>query len=202
MGQIVIGPHDAFIPVDLEREFGERTGKLYVSGVPGEVSMGRMVANIETLLEMPFGRVIPTKDMHPGNHIEHGIYGEHCVMGTRGCEIIPQLARKFSTHPKCHYSLHKGHDARLIGYSMGFSQDFPLFIEDMRRNEFERLFFAGLAFTHCEGESAIDCARQLFKVFIIRDASRSIPPPNGNVEVMERKLKLYGVETITMADLA
>jgi nicotinamidase/pyrazinamidase len=201
MEKIVIGPQDVLALVDMQNDFAKKGGRLYVPGVPGEVSMEKLIENILKLLLLAFGLVAPTRDRHTANHIEQTIYGEHCLENTEGSEIIAELMAAILNHPKFRYFLDKGQDPRLIGYSLVYALKFAQFIEELRLGGFKRIFFSGVAFTHCVGESAIDMIRQLFEVYIIRDATLSIPKPYGDVEAMYKKLEAYNVKIINMEDI-
>lgn len=196
---IVIGGTDALIVVDMQNDFARPTGALYVAGVPGEVSDEQLVANILYLSNKPFGSRITTEDCHPENHIEASIFQAHCVQGTKGQDYVSELE---NLYVEAGSNVYKGVEAALIAYSVATSGDFAGHISDLRSWGFKRIFVVGLAYTHCVGESAIAYASQGFEVYVVRDATRSVPPEHGgNPEVMKQKLALYGVKEITMADI-
>lgn len=71
----------------------------------------------------------------------------------------------------------------------------------MWANGVRRVFLDGLAYTHCVGWTALDFAKRGFVVFVIKDATRSVPIP-GAEEAMDDALVKAGVHIITSAQLA
>ncbi|GGM07325.1 isochorismatase family protein [Nakamurella endophytica] len=85
-------PATALIVVDMQHDFADPAGSLYVRG--GEDLLPGIVAEIERTREAG-GPVLYTQDWHP-KHTPHfaadgGIWPVHCVMGTPGAEFVPGL---------------------------------------------------------------------------------------------------------------
>lgn len=198
---IKIGINEALIIVDMSVDFFRKNGKLYVSGVEGEVIHEKLVLNIGQLLQKPFDWVMPTRDWHPKDHAEYKIYGEHSEAFSPGAQIIPELEEAILAHPGFTYIYNKGTDNRLIGYSVVFADGYAQLISELTHLGIKRIFLVGLAYTHCVGESAIDFARQsIFEVFVVRDATLSVAPPYGNPELMDKKLDCFGVKRVYMSE--
>jgi nicotinamidase/pyrazinamidase len=81
-----------------------------------------------------------------------------------------------------------------LGRSTGFA-------EQLKENGVRRVFLDGLAFTHCVGWTALDLAAEGFEVYVIMDATRSVPIP-GLEEEMKAKLAAAGVHMIFSGQLA
>lgn len=198
MAVIKIGISDALVVVDGQRDFAGPHGALYVIGTNGETSNYQVIQNILSLAALPYGYRATTEDKHPIGHIESTIFPEHCVEGTIGQRYIPQLQTLYGN---CDANIVKGENSNIITYSVATSRSFADHIARLRRLGIKRVFVVGWAYTHCVGESAIAYASQGFETFVVRDATRSVPPPYGDPDAMKQKLTLYAVKEITMADI-
>lgn len=198
MPKVIIGKQDALVVIDAQNDFVSPKGKLYVAGVRGESTNKAIVAGIKKLSYKPFGHRTSTKDAHPRGHIEFSIFGEHCLSPGSGCEFISPLRDVLQYADEI---LSKGQHRSLISYSVAMSPFFGNHIAMIRALDIGRIFVCGWAYTHCVGESAIAYACQGFETILIRDLTRSVPPPFGDPEKMARKLELYGVKEINLADI-
>ena len=82
----------ALVVVDLQHDFADPAGSLYVRG--GEEILPGIVEQIEGTLAAG-GLVVYTQDWHP-EHTPHfaadgGIWPVHCVIGSPGAEFVPGL---------------------------------------------------------------------------------------------------------------
>lgn len=182
----------ALIVVDMQNDFVREDGALYVAGVRGEPSMNEVVGNINALIQMDFVRVVFTQDWHPIGHVEFSVFGEHCVANTFGAEIFDGV--KGAKDCQTVSFLKKGRDPATVGFSVAMSDNFSAHINGLRHVGIKRILVAGLAYTHCVGETAISYAQQGFETYVILGATRSVPPPYGDHKKMDRKLALYGVK--------
>jgi nicotinamidase/pyrazinamidase len=196
---IVLGATDALVVVDMQNDFCEPDGALYVAGVPGEATMEVVITNTLALLDKPSGYRIATFDEHLPGHIEFSIYGPHVLRGTRGAEHVDMLLPEEESFDALMY---KGENLSVVSYSIATSRRFADMLVCMRGRGIKRVFLCGVAYTHCVGESAMAFAAQIFDTYVVRDATRSVPPPYGNPKAMKARLKLAGVKEITMADIA
>ena len=197
--KIVLGASDVVALIDLQKDFAREHLALFVAGVDGEPSMQVVLANNKKLAAMKPGLIAVSADAHPPKHVEHAIFGPHCVICTEGVQFCEEIAEILDGP---HAMLHKGGNPDLFSYSVATSDFWPIHIAELRCRGIKRVFVGGLAYTHCVGESAIAYACQGFEVYVVRDATRSVPPPHGDPEKMDKKLELYGVKLITMADFA
>ncbi len=199
--KIVIGKEDALIVVDGQDDFIQNNGALYVAGVEGEQDNSYIIRNIsQNLFFRLFGHRTFTKDDHPEDHIEHQIFGKHCISGSDGQKLHVKLL--FFVHQKMIDELiKKGQHPAVISYSVATSPQFPEHIANLRKKEIKRVFVVGWAYTHCVGESAIAYACQGFETYVIRDLTRSVPLPYGDPKKMKKKLALYGVKEIFLKDI-
>ena len=196
---IRIDPTDALVVIDMQRDFGEDTGALYVKGVHGEVLMEEVIHHCVELTKKPFGLKEGSRDVHCRNHVEEKIFGIHVRKGTRGAEPLPEL-KDFYEALGCKV-LVKGGEWAVISHAVSTSPHWAAHLALLRRVGIKRIFLCGLAYTHCVGDSAIAYAQQGFEVYIVRDATRSVAPPYGDPELMKKKLALFGVSEIIAADI-
>lgn len=188
-----IGISDALIVIDGQFDFVDPAGALYVAGNLLEESNDEVIRNILKLAALPYGYRATTEDDHPPGHIESTIFPPHCVHMTTGQLYINPLRTLYNNADK---NIPKGGDADVIAYSVATSDHFPAHISALRQRGIKRIFVVGWAYTHCVGESAIAYASQGFEVFVVRDATRSVPAPYGDADKMQKKLELYGVKEI------
>lgn len=171
---------DAFIFIDGNFDFVDPAGALFVAGLPHEVSLDEFIANSLKLFRMSFGLKACSYDSHPPGHIEHRLLEiVHCLVGTPGEKYHPRLMEIFNGSDM---HLPKGMDMELLSYSIALSPMFHYLVARLRTLGITRVFIAGLAFNYCVVAAAIALADQGFEVFIVRDATRSVPHPYGDEE--------------------
>lgn len=178
----------ALIVVDVQNDFADPSGALYVS--EGEKVVPLINDEIERSRERG-GLVVYTQDWHPPStpHFEKdgGIWPVHCVQGTWGAELHPDLDVVGDL-------VQKGTDGE-DGYS-GFTVRDPASGETeetrlerlLRDRGVERAVVVGLATDYCVKETAIDAARKGFDTVVLSDAIRAVnlEPEDGEraVEAM------------------
>lgn len=204
MGKFVIakGGGDALVIIDPQNDFVRKKGALYVAGVPEDPTDDEAIRNVVRLANRSFDIRVVSYDHHPKDkHVEYDIFGgKHCVEGATGAKAVDEV-REGTRRKYPWFHIIKGSDPSVISYSIVVSPDFGKFIGVLRERGIKRVLVAGWAYTHCVGESAIAIASQGFETFVVRDATRSVPPPYGDPEKMDQKLALYGVKLIRMRDV-
>lgn len=196
---IRIDPTDALVVIDMQNDFGEKNGALYVSGAPGEVSMEEVIHHCVELTKQPFGLKEGSCDEHCPNHVEEKIFGPHVLKGTHGAEPLAEMKDYYEALGA--KVLVKGGEWAMISHAVSTSPKWAAQLALLRRVGIKRVFLCGIAYTHCVGDSAIAYAQQGFEVYVVRDATRSVAPPYGDPELMRKKLELFGVTEILAADL-
>lgn len=179
----------ALIVVDVQNDFADPSGSLYVSG--GEEVVG--VVNREIDRAVASGAaVVYTQDWHPEStpHFEKdgGIWPVHCVQETWGAALHPELKVQGDV-------VRKGTGGE-DGYS-GFAVRDPQSGEEhqtrleavLRERGIERVVVVGLATDYCVKETALDAAAKGFSTTVLKDAVRSVDlrPGDGRraLEVVE-----------------
>jgi nicotinamidase/pyrazinamidase len=174
------GPKTALIVVDVQNDFADPRGSLYVT--EGEKVVPVINEEIRAALRAG-ATVVYTQDWHPEStpHFQKdgGIWPVHCVHDTWGAELHPDLVVSGEI-------VRKGTDGR-DGYS-GFTVRDPesgeieaTRLEDvLRAAGIESTVVAGLATDYCVKETAIDSARKGFATTVLADAIRPVDLQPGD----------------------
>lgn len=175
------------------------------------VPQGDRVVPIINRLARDFRHVILTQDwhcpdhisfasMHPGKKPHDSIelnYGpqilwpDHCVRGTRGAELHPDLEIN-----QCELILRKGYHRDVDSYSAFFENDrqTPTGLAGyLHERGLTRIFLAGLATDFCVAYSALDARRLGFDVTVIESACRGIDVA-GSLDAAWQQMENAGVE--------
>ncbi len=210
-------PTDALLVIDMQNDF--------LPGGPLAVPDGDTIIPGINRLTRRFDHVILTEDWHPGGHISfatahegkrpfvdtaEAAYGlqtlwpDHCLGGTPGAEIASALEVR-----SAELILRKGFRKDIDSYSAFFENDKTTgtgLAGFLRERGLTRLFFCGLAFDFCLGNSALDAARLGFEAIVIDDLTRSVGlAPSGDapgtVEAMESAFAEAQIERLTSIDI-
>jgi len=123
-----------------------------------------------------FDIVVATRDWHPPDHgsfsAAGGQWPEHCVAGTEGAELHPDLNRD-----GIDVVIDKGQDPATDGYS---AFDGTRLADLLRERDVRQVTVAGLATEYCVRATALDALREGFAVTLDSEASRGIEP--GDVQ--------------------
>jgi nicotinamidase/pyrazinamidase len=190
---IVVGPNDAFLVIDMNSDFLNPTGKLFVRGITGEPGPEELVKRILWLNNLPFGYRIMVSEMHSPDHLEFIHYPIHAIKDTGGQRWPEELLEMYD---KADFRLVKGMEPEIMSAPIYAGKDFFQLIRSLRAADIKRIFIAGLAYDQCLGEAAIALSHQHFEAIIVRNATRSVPPPRGRVETMKQILRLYGIKEV------
>ena len=172
--------HTALVVVDVQNDFADPGGSLYVR--EGE----KVVPVINEQVEQARAKgamVVYTQDWHPEStpHFQKdgGIWPVHCVQGTWGAELHPDLEVAGEVVRKG-----TGGEDGYSGFTVrdpasGEEQQTPL--EDMlRARGIERVVIAGLATDYCVKETAIDGATKGFATTVLTNAIRAVELESGD----------------------
>lgn len=177
-------PSTALVIVDVQNDFADPAGSLSVKGgdavvpvINGEIDMARSAG----------ATIVATQDWHPVStpHFEKdgGIWPVHCVGGTWGAELHPELA-----FPDGAPRVRKGSNGE-DGYS-GFTMRDPTTGEQMpteldgllRENGIERVVVVGLATDYCVSATALDATRLGYETSLLTDAIAAVDLQPGDGE--------------------
>ena len=172
----------ALIVVDVQNDFADPEGSLYVSG--GEEIIPLVNDEIRRA-RAENGMVVYTQDWHPEStpHFskDGGVWPVHCVMETWGAQFHPELEVGGDV-------IRKGSGGE-DGYS-GFTVADPesgathsTRLESLLRDGgIERVVIAGLATDYCVKETALDAVRLGFATSVLSAETRAVDLEPGDGE--------------------
>ncbi len=174
------GPTTALIVVDVQNDFADPAGSLYVKGAADVIRM----VNGEIRAATEAGSLVAySQDWHPEStaHFakDGGIWPVHCVGGTWGAELHPQLT---VAGP----AVRKGEGGE-DGYS-GFSMKDPTTGETkpteleavLRERGIAKVVVVGLATDYCVSATALDATRLGFGTEVLQDAIAAVDLEPGD----------------------
>lgn len=156
----------ALLVIDVQNDFTPG-GALAVAG--GDEIIGRINA---LAASEAFDVVVATRDWHPADHgsfaEQGGRWPVHCVQGTPGAELHPDLARE-----PIDVVIDKGADADAEGYSGFEATDLATLL---REEAVTTVTVVGIATDHCVRATALDALREGFSVVVDPAAVRGVDP--------------------------
>jgi nicotinamidase/pyrazinamidase len=175
-------PSTALVIVDVQNDFADPKGSLSVTGGDAVIP----VINGEIAMATSAGAtIVATQDWHPGStpHFEKdgGIWPVHCVGGTWGAELHPDLWLAPDA-PR----VRKGSNGE-DGYS-GFTMRDPASGEEtpteldglLRDKGVERVVVVGLATDYCVSATALDAVRLGYDTALLTDAIAAVDLQPGD----------------------
>jgi nicotinamidase/pyrazinamidase len=188
-------PATALLVVDMQNDFADPDGGLYVKG--GEDIVGGVNAEI-TAAQNAGATVAYTQDWHPAStpHFakDGGIWPVHCVADTWGAELFPRLL----VHGPVVRKGTSGED----GYS-GFSvrdprtgESAPTRLRELLPPEVRQLVVIGLAGDYCVKETALDGVRLGYQVAVPLALTRFVNLEPGDEERTVTELRDAGVTVV------
>ena len=186
----------ALVVVDVQNDFADPAGSLYVE--TGEQVIPFVNAQIESA-RSGGALTVYTQDWHPAStphfDTDGGIWPPHCVQGTWGARLHPDLRVAGEM-------VRKGADGA-DGYS-GFSvrdslsgQTAPTVLDAMlRESGVRRLVVCGLATDYCVLQTVLDARRLEYEVTVLRDAVRAVDLEPGDGERALEAMSLAGARLV------
>jgi nicotinamidase/pyrazinamidase len=175
-------PRTALLVVDMQNDFGDPKGSLYVKG--GEELVPLVNWEIERARNGG-ALIVYSQDWHPEStpHFQKdgGIWPVHCVGDTWGSEFLPGL----DVAPAAEV-LRKGTGGE-DGYSVFTVRDptsgeqAPTRLEQiLREHGIERVVLVGIATDYCVKETALDALRLGFDTEVVTEGIRAVDVEPGD----------------------
>lgn len=174
--------HTALIVVDVQNDFADPEGNLYVD--EGEKVVPLINDEIAEAADAG-ATIVYTQDWHPGStpHFtkDGGTWPVHCVQGTTGAELHPDLEVRGEV-------IRKGTGGE-DGYS-GFTvadpqsgEESATGLEDLlRERDIDKVVVVGLAGDVCVRATTLDAIDKGFETTVLREATRSVNMEPGDEE--------------------
>jgi nicotinamidase/pyrazinamidase len=187
----------ALVIVDVQNDFADPAGGLSVSG--GEAVVPTIAREIGMAIAGG-ALVVATQDWHPAvtPHFakDGGIWPVHCVAGTWGAALHPDLEL-----PEGAPLIRKGTNGE-DGYS-GFTMRDPLTGDEssteldglLRERAVRRVVVVGLATDYCVQATALDAARLGYDTAVLTDAIAAVDLQPGDGERAIEAMRDAGVAT-------
>ena len=208
----IISRNDCLIIVDMQNDFMPggalpvEEGDLIIIGIN----------NLSKIFHESNGSIILTQDWHPNSHksfasnhpgkkpgdeyqteaIGSVLWPDHCVQGTLGAEFHTNLDTLYGRA-----IVRKGMNPEIDSYSG--------FLENDKKTEtglfgilnsikIKRIFVCGLALDYCCYFTAMDGVDFGFEVFFIKDLTKGIDLPEGNISQALNRMKEAGVKFVNL----
>jgi nicotinamidase-related amidase len=125
------------------------------------------------------------------------LWPDHCVQGTPGAELIPELDIE-----KVQHTVEKGQDKRVEMYS-AFADPFTKptisrskLADILHDAGISDVYIAGLAMDYCVKYTALDSVKEGFNTLVVGEATKAVDPTA--VDHVHRELEKAGVKFVTM----
>jgi nicotinamidase/pyrazinamidase len=183
------------------------------------VPEGNLVVPVINRVMAAFVSVVATRDWHPPGHVSFAsshpgfkeydtvkvngldqmLWPEHCVQGSAGAALHPELNQK-----SLRLILHKGMGKEMDSYSAFYENDRKTstgLAAYLREVGVQDVWLCGLAADICVFYSAMDAMQLGFGVFIIEDGTRGVDQPVGNVLRTMNEMEKAGAAIIRSSDI-
>lgn len=166
MPRPMLGPADALLVVDVQRDFCAG-GTL---AVPDGDAVVPVLNDWIQAARQSGAQVIFSRDWHPPDHCsfqsQGGPWPPHCLQGTEGAAFHPDL-----DVPADAWIVSKGTDREREQYS---ALDGTGLVERLKSLGVRRVWVGGLALDYCVQASALDAAKAGFEVHLLTSATRPV----------------------------
>ena len=159
-----------------------------------------MVPRLNRVIEAFERRGLPiffTRDWHPDDHISFrsrgGIWPPHCVQGTSGAELHPDLRIPATT-----VIISKGSSRDAEAYSGFQGTD----LEDRLKSlGVGAIFLGGLTTDYCVRETTLDARKAGFSVTVIEDCVRAVDARPGDGDRAFADMRRAGAKLATSSEV-
>ena len=188
-GLLIDRKKDALVIVDLQNDF--------CPGGALAVPDGDKIVPLVNALIPKFENVFTTQDWHPADHIsfeaQGGTWPPHCVVGTPGVNLHPDLLVEGTIR------INKGGESDKEAYSGFQGTD----LEDQLKDQgVERIFVCGLATDYCVKATVLDGIQSGFEMMVIADAIMGVEVRPGDSSFAIENMKGAGATIIDSESLS
>lgn len=180
----IYAPNVALIVVDVQNDFADPSGSLYVPG--GEVLVEAINREIEKATEAG-ALVVYSRDWHPETtpHFQDhgGVWPVHCVGNTYGSEFHPDLLQVEGAH---HVLKGTGGEDGYSAFSLRDPTSGEISSTELadllEEHNIENVVIVGLATDYCVKETALDALRLGLGVTVLRSGVGAVDLQPGDGE--------------------
>ncbi|KAG8825325.1 NAD(+) salvage pathway protein [Serendipita sp. 401] len=209
----------ALILVDIQHDFLPPDGSLAVTdGDQILPPVYRLIENAEKYFDL----VVASLDYHPVSHISfastHGkepfttlevpklnsnetitqmLWPDHCVQGTKGCELEPGIMKRLERISHMVEYIQKGDNVAVDAYSAFADNQYTFFTPLARilhAAGVTKVVVCGLATDYCVRATAIDARKFGFETKLLTDAVRAVDPTKETDILSE--LEVWGCQLV------
>jgi len=194
--ELPTGPDQALIVVDMQHDFADPSGSLYVRG--GEDIVAPIAAAIADA-KAAGALVVYTQDWHPAEtpHFADfgGLWPVHCVIGSAGAEFVPDLpvegpVVQKGSGPEDGYS---GFSVLHLPTGQNRETELSAILDE---NGVMGITIVGLAGDWCVRSTAVDGVRLGYRVTVPLALTRFVELRQGDMESAVAQMRAAGVTLI------
>ena len=154
----------------------------------------RVVPVINRLMDA-FDVAVASKDWHPDSTVHFDTWPRHCIQGTWGAELHPDLrqdriglfALKGTRDSDEGYSAFEATNIDLEGY--------------LKDRGVDSLYLTGIAAEYCVKASALDAVRRGFAAYVIKDAVAAVELKQGDADRAFQEMQQAGVKVVLSSEV-
>jgi nicotinamidase/pyrazinamidase len=205
----------AFIVIDMQYDFGDPNGALFV---PGGDTVVEPVNTLRSTLEGVGALTVFTQDWHPAEHVSFAsnnngaalfsvvnlagigdqvMWPNHCVMNTPGASFLPALHFDAAVDKVIRKGSLRDVDSYSGFGSPGRKRERTALEDTLRAAGVTHVVIAGLALDYCVSYTARDAAELGFRVCVAKFATRGI-----SLDSIEKEMALMKEAGVVVAESA
>lgn len=153
----------------------------------------KVVPVINKLIDK-FDFIVASRDWHPAESQHFEKWPKHCIAGTIGAALHPDLNQS-----KINKIFSKGTENKDDGYS-AFEATSDNLAAYLRKEGVTELYHCGLTTEYCVKETAMDSLKSGFNTFVISDAIAPVDQKPGDGETAIATMKNAGIQFVNSSE--
>lgn len=138
--------------------------------------------------------IVATQDWHPEDHASFETWPPHCIAGTPGADLHPQL-----NMANVHALVRKGFDDHVDSYSGFYNErgETNGLAELLQNRNIQAVDVVGLATDYCVKATAIEAAAKVgFETRVLLKACRGVELEPGDIDTALDEMRAAGVQIV------
>ena len=197
----------ALVLIDIQNDFVEKG----VFDIQGAADVIPIINEIRSKYDSKFSSIFLVTDQRQEAHIsfkdspyakEENLPFDEITLGCKG--KFPRFCVKATKGAGLYYEMMiKGNEVNIVKGENKFQEEMSAFNNQMFRdilksNEIKRVFLCGFTTEFSVGLTALDCARNEYETYVIKDACRGMAQASENA--MLKNFERKGVKVISFAE--